>query len=137
MLTASHNGRWVVRFTDGEAFMEGLQALPLDAAFLVAGVGMLRDVRLAYWTGERYETTALEEPVELLSLQGNIGRSDERRIVHCHVTVGRRDTTTRGGHLVSATVHNTVELFARETPGIALDRKEEPTGLVGLYPRAT
>lgn len=134
MLKATRNGQWVVRLVDGEDLPAILAALPIDAGILVAGVGMLRDVELAYWNGEAYEPHRIEQPVELVSAQGNFARSDDGRVAHCHLCVARRDGSTFGGHLVAATVHNTVELFLQETEGITLRRTPEPSGLLGLTP---
>ncbi|UCF09502.1 MAG: DUF296 domain-containing protein [Candidatus Bipolaricaulota bacterium] len=134
MLNATHNGHWVVRLVDGEDLAASLAALPIEAAILVAGVGMLRDVRLAYWNGEEYETFGVDGAVELVSAQGNIARAEDRRVAHCHLCVARRGGTTAGGHLVDATAHNTVELYLRETEGISLRRAPEPSGLLGLTP---
>jgi predicted DNA-binding protein with PD1-like motif len=35
---------------------------------------------------------------------------------------------------MAAVVHNTAELVLAQLPGVRLLRKEEPTGLFGLYP---
>lgn len=137
MLRATHDGQWVVRFADGEDLMSSLLSPPIDAGFLPAGIGMLRDLRLGYWNGKAYETTDVANPVELLAMQGNFGRSESQRVVHRHVAVATRDGTSLEGHLVRARVHNTVEPLASETRGIALHRQQEPTGLARLRPRAT
>ena len=117
--------------------MSSLLSPPIDAGFLPAGIGMLRDLRLGYWNGKAYETTDVANPVELLAMQGNFGHSESQRVVHRHVAVATRDGTSLEGHLVRARVHNTVEPLASETRGIALHRQQEPTGLARLRPRAT
>ncbi|MBN1858608.1 DUF296 domain-containing protein [Candidatus Bipolaricaulota bacterium] len=128
------------RMMDGESFIEQLTSLPLDptpdpdAAVVASGVGMLRDVHIGYWTGDRYKETIFCEPLELLSVQGNIGHDGTKRVVHCHVTLAREDGSVVGGHLLSATVHNTVELHVIPLPGVRMARRREPTGLMALYP---
>ena len=67
-------------------------------------------------------------------MQGNIAMHGSERIVHCHISVARRDGTVAGGHLLAATVTNTAEIALRLPPGITLERREEDTGLLGLYP---
>jgi len=48
--------------------------------------------------------------------------------------VGEKGGKALGGHLLSATVHNTVEAVVLGLSGVRLSRKREPTGLLGLYP---
>ena len=123
----------VVRLLDGEKLPETLSHLPPSAA-VVCGVGMLREVVLGYWEAGKYLEERISEPVELLSLQGNIGEGLEGVVVHLHVVVGEKGGKAMGGHLLSATVHNTVEAVVLGLSGVRLSRKREPTGLLGLYP---
>ncbi len=126
----------LARMMDGEDFMEQLSSLPLDpdAAVLASGVGMLRHVTIGYWTGDRYQETVLAEPMELVSTQGNIGHDGAKRVIHCHVALAKRDGSVIGGHLLAATVHNTVELHVMPLPGVSMVRRREPNGLMALYP---
>ena len=126
----------VVRMTDGEDLLSGLSGLDVGSALILGGVGMVRELRLGYWNGKEYEEHRVDEPAELLTMQGNIAMHGSKRIVHCHVTVARRDGTVTGGHLLAAKVANTAEIGLRLPPGITLERREEESGLVGLYPRA-
>ena len=137
MIKAKSGEFWVIRFQDGEKLPQGLADLGFKSAALLGAVGMLRDLVLAYWDGEKYVEEPVDEPVELLSFQGNIGEKDGEIVVHAHVVGGKRGGAAVGGHLLSATVHNTVELIVRELPGVRLLRKPEPSGLAGLYPENT
>ncbi len=130
MLKAQSGAHLVVRLEDGEELPQVLRDLGTQGV-VVCGVGMLRDVVFGFWDGKGYREEKLAEPVELLSLQGNIG---EGGVVHLHVVVGKEGGEARGGHLLSATVCNTVELLVAGVPGVRLRRRPEPTGLLGLYP---
>lgn len=56
-------------------------------------------------TGGFDEIPFHEDQVELLSMMGEITRWDDGSPrVHAHVVVGRRDGTTRGGHLLRGVV---------------------------------
>lgn len=123
----------MVRLQDGERLPEALRELGAFGV-VVCGVGMLRDVVFGFWDGKGYREERIAEPVELLSLQGNIGEGPEGVVVHLHVVVGREGGEALGGHLLSATVHNTAELAVLGLPGVRLLRRPEPTGLLGLYP---
>ncbi|GAB4308180.1 MAG: hypothetical protein Kow0097_08640 [Candidatus Bipolaricaulota bacterium] len=126
----------VVRCQDGE----GLPAVLLDPAWgslgLVAGIGMLRDLVLGYWDGTQYVEERIPEPVELLSLQGNLGDEAGKPVLHAHVVAGRKGGEAIGGHLLSATVHNTAEIVFLRLPGVRLVRRRDPGGLLGLYPES-
>ncbi|MFH1609494.1 MAG: DUF296 domain-containing protein [Candidatus Bipolaricaulota bacterium] len=127
----------VVRLEDGEKIPDVVIGLGLKSAGLIAGIGMLRDLVLGYWDGEKYVEERVGEPVELLALQGNIGDQDGKPVVHAHVVAGHRDGQAVGGHLLAATVHNTVELILLPLPGVRMARRRDATGLLGLYPEAS
>ena len=121
---------------DGEDLVAELLSISVEGAVILGGIGMVRDARLAYWNGSEYEEHAVTEPTELLSMQGNIALREGERMVHCHLTVARRDGSVTGGHLISATVANTAEIVLGLPSGIVLERRRDANGLVGLYPRS-
>lgn len=133
MLKAKGGGFWMVRLQDGEKLPEALREVAVPAGIL-AGVGMLREVVLGYWEAGRYLEERIIEPVELLSLQGNVGEGPEGTVVHVHAVVGKRGGAAFGGHLLSASVHNMAEVVVATLPGVRLRRRPEPSGLLGLYP---
>jgi len=135
MIEARGDREIVLRLVDGEDLLGGLLGLEVDGALILGGIGMVRNAVLGYWNGTAYEEHEIREPAELLSMQGNIARRDEERIVHCHVSVARREGTVAGGHLLAATVANTAEIVLGVPRGIVLERREEPNGVAGLYPR--
>jgi predicted DNA-binding protein with PD1-like motif len=97
---------------------------------------MLRDVELGFWNGSEYEVHAYPGPAELVSLQGNVAVDAQgRRIAHVHLCLSQQDGLVCGGHLISATVHNTLEMGLLPLEGIAMERRFEANGLVGLFPR--
>ena len=135
MIEAGTEREMVVRRVDGEDLVVGLTELPIESGIVVCGIGMLREIELGYWTGERYEKHRFEPPVELVSLQGTVARFGDERVVHLHACVAQRDGSTLGGHLFAGTTHNTAEIALSLPRGIVLERRTEETGLTGLYPR--
>jgi predicted DNA-binding protein with PD1-like motif len=125
----------IVRLKPGEDFFESLSSLHLTAGVLVGGIGMLRDVTLAFWTGKEYKEHKVSGPAELLSLQGNFSLREGKSHIHCHAILGLEDGSTVGGHLSKATVHETNEIYIKKLSGIVMERKKEPSGLWGLYPQ--
>ena len=135
MIEAESESEMVVRMADGEDLIAELTNLPVESAIVVCGIGMLREIELGYWNGDRYEKHWFDPPVELVSLQGNVARFGDERVVHLHACVAQRDGSTLGGHLFAGTVHNTAEIALSLPKGIVLERRMEETGLTGLYPR--
>ena len=134
-MIAQSNNELVLRLKDGEDLVPALIGLGVPSGIILNGVGMLRDLELGYWNGEEYELESVEEPVELLSLQGNLARGEDGQIaLHCHATVAKRGGAALGGHILQATVHNTAEIYIHKLSGIELKRKVEESGLAGLYP---
>ncbi len=139
MIEARTQREWMVRLEDGEDVVGALRRLEEGmSAAILAGIGMLRDAELAYWNGDAYETHEHPNPSELVCLQGNLAiDEDGARVVHAHACLAAPDGTVAGGHLVRATVHNTLELTLLPLADVSLERRREANGLVGLYPRAT
>jgi hypothetical protein len=132
MIKAESGDELIVKLEDGEDLLEKLAELGIDSG-LVWGIGMLRGIRLGYWTGSGYEEHRVEEPAELLSLQCNLSRKDGKPFPHCHAVLSRQDGAVAGGHLLGATVHNVNELYIKKLSGIVLERRQEPSGLFGLH----
>ena len=91
------------------------------------GIGALQDIKLGYFDREKndYRSRYFAECYELLSLHGNFSIVNGQTFPHTHVVLANSDYQTIGGHLFSATVAITVELFLFPID-IALLRKPHP-----------
>jgi uncharacterized protein len=73
-----------------------------------------------------YRPIEIDQQCEALSLVGDIATGDDGKpSLHLHAVVGLSDGTTRGGHLLKATVRPTLEVTIVETPA-HLRRKKRP-----------
>lgn len=73
--------------------------------------------------------TPKKEPLELLSLAGNIARKDGEVSIHCHVTVssGLDDGGAYGGHLIEGClVFSYCEVVIAEITGLKMKRNIDP-----------
>jgi predicted DNA-binding protein with PD1-like motif len=98
----------------------------------VRAIGALQRARLAFYdqASQTYREFAVDDPVELLALVGNISRRDGATAVHAHATLGRPDGTCVGGHVVSGCTIFACELVLQELVGDPLERERDPqTGL--------
>lgn len=101
-------------------------------------IGAFRSATLAYFDWERkdYVEIPVDEQVEVLVLTGDIAWHEGRATVHAHVVVGRRDGSTRGGHLLRGHVRPTLEIMLRT--GGALHKRPDPaSGLALIAPDGT
>jgi predicted DNA-binding protein with PD1-like motif len=127
---------YAVIFEAGEDPVAGLTRFAtqekLDASGFTA-IGAFSEATLGYFDWERkdYERIAVDEQVEVLSFIGDISLEDGKPKVHVHAVLGRRDGSTRGGHLLAARVRPTLEVIVTESPGY-LKREHDPASGLGL-----
>jgi predicted DNA-binding protein with PD1-like motif len=70
----------------------------------MTAIGAFSGASLGYFDIEKkeYEKILVGEQVEVLSLIGDIALNGGEPELHAHVVRGRRDGTTKGGHLLEA-----------------------------------
>jgi predicted DNA-binding protein with PD1-like motif len=127
----------VFRLDDGKDVIEGMKQLAKDhqitSGVVIGGIGMLRDFEIGFYSRERmaYVTKRFTEAVELLSFSGNISKRTNESFFHLHVALAKEDTSTIGGHLEKATVHNTLEGVIVKLPKKKLTRNLQ-TGTLSI-----
>jgi len=140
----NENGERVfaVIFDKGEDPVAGLtrfaQEQNLSAASFTA-IGAFSEALLGFfdWEKKDYEHIPVSEQTEVLALVGDIAVEDgNRKKVHAHVVLGRRDGSARGGHLLSAKVRPTLEVILTESPGYLKRVHDRETGLTLIRPGA-
>ncbi len=90
----------------------------LKAASLTA-IGAFERATVGWFNAQTrtYEPIEVEEQCEVLSLIGDVATGDDGKAsLHVHAVLGLRDGSTRGGHLLKATVRPTLEVVVTETP---------------------
>jgi uncharacterized protein len=135
-LIDDHDQRvFAVIFDTGEDPMLGLTRFAEEhnlSASSFTAIGAFSAATLGYFDWERkdYERIPVREQVEVLSLIGDIAAEDgNRKKVHAHVVLGRRDGAACGGHLLAATVRPTLEVILTESPGHLRRRHDPASGL--------
>lgn len=101
------------------------------AASAVSAIGGFNEATLGYFDvdAKRYRQIPVREQVEVLSLLGDVTVEGGDPRLHAHVVLGRRDGSTVGGHLLSATVRPTLEVVIEEAPAHLRRRHDPATGL--------
>ena len=95
------------------------------------GLGAVRFVRLAYFNvdSKEYENHDIAEQLEVTSLIGNVTLKDGRPFLHVHATLGRRDLSTLGGHVMEAEAHSTLEIWMQREQASVPRLPDEESGL--------
>jgi predicted DNA-binding protein with PD1-like motif len=132
---------FVLVFETGDEAMAGLNRFAREEAISAArftAIGAFSHVVLGYfdWQRKEYERIPVEEQVEVLALTGDVALERDEPAVHVHVVVGRRDGSTRGGHLLEGRVRPTLEVMLVEAPTHLRKRVDAESGLALIDPAA-
>ena len=139
MQSAEKSGLIIARLFPGENIFDSLQDIcrkhNVQTAVVVSAVGQIKDFTLGYFDGKQYHNKEFTQTFELLSLSGMISRGDDGKKydVHLHAVVGNEDISASGGHLFWGMAEGTNEIALLKTPIPVKRKKDEGTGLMGLY----
>lgn len=107
---------FLIRIDKGEKVVESLLKFAkeqnINSAW-ISGIGSVSDIVLAYFNAEKkeYSRERIEEPVEIVSLAGNLSLFENKHAVHAHVIVSNAKMDTQAGHLNEAVVSGTCEIL--------------------------
>ena len=126
--------RFFLVFDKGDDVLATLRAFAESHAVRGASfvaLGAFSSATIAYWNPatKEYEKIDVAEQVEVLSLVGNVGVDGAETKIHAHVTLGRRNGSAIGGHLLAATVFPTLEMHLVDYGAAIVRGKDEETGL--------
>ena len=108
-----------VRIDPGEEIHESLQSLAdkvgFDAAAITSGIGRARDSIYGYMDEQGvYQRRSLTPPSELVSLSGNVARTQEgKAFTHLHCCWSDAQNNVHAGHMFQSTVHVVAEIHLR------------------------
>lgn len=132
---------WALVFEPGDEAIGSLTEFAVEhdlRAGSFTAIGAFLSARIAWFNLDtrEYEEIAVGEQVEVLSIVGDLALKDARPFVHAHATLGRRNGSVIGGHLLEATVRPTLELFLHVYPEPLRRVPDEASGLALIDPRA-
>ena len=98
--------------------------LGIDGAVITSGIGRTMNSTFGYMDETfTYHRRVLEQPAELVTLQGNLARhQDGSAFTHLHATFADDDFVTQSGHLFEATVFVVAEIHMRIMSNIIMTR---------------
>lgn len=126
-------GGFLVRLDRGEEVIETLTAFAarrkIASAFL-QGIGAVEKAEIGHFDLARktYRRRAVSPVAEVVGLSGNISILSGRPFIHAHIILAGPDQKVTGGHLFSATVAVTLELYVRVIRGRLVRQHDPKTG---------
>jgi uncharacterized protein len=129
---------WIAVLKAGEEAKQSLLEIARkekieDASFVALGAFAKATVAYFDWQEKKYQDIPVDEQVEVISLIGDIAPDEKGKpSLHAHTVLGRRDGSTRGGHLQEAHVRPTLEITITETPAHLTRRKHPDLGVALL-----
>jgi len=130
-----HSRRIMGRLGHDKDLLEELTAVAAGEGVTlgrVEAIGAVKRARLGYYNQEEreYEFHEVDQPMEIISLLGNVSLKDGKPMVHAHVTLADREGRAFGGHLAPGTVVFACEFVMQALEGAELKRAhDDPTGL--------
>jgi hypothetical protein len=113
---------FILRIDRGEEIANTLKQFCTDQKIslgTVQGIGAVNNVVIGLFETEtkEYHTTILSGDHEITSLLGNITTMDGQPYLHLHATLSDASYHAFGGHLTSAVVSGTCEIFIQIAGG--------------------
>tara|TARA_B100000530_G_scaffold251639_1_gene165782 strand:+ start:230 stop:667 length:438 start_codon:yes stop_codon:yes gene_type:complete len=127
-----------VRLDKGERLHDVIRSLSdngISTAALTSGIGRVRETEIGFLDSDGiYQKMKIEEPMELLSMQGNLAPGPDGPFTHIHIVASDDNHVVRGGHLFEATVEVTAEIHMRilDEDDATMVREATESDFVGL-----
>ena len=121
----SHGADLLAELTD-ICLREGIRLGRIEA------FGAVQKATLGFYDqGTRtYQSFALDRPLEITKLIGNISLKEGKSMVHAHITLADADGSAYGGHLMPGTIIFACEFVLQAFEGALFNREfDEDTGL--------
>jgi predicted DNA-binding protein with PD1-like motif len=134
---------YVLVLHEGDEVATGLARFAREQAIANAhfvAIGAVRAPQVAWFDPSRgeYRSIARQDQMEVLTLSGDVALgTDGQPVVHAHVVLGDHDGSAWGGHLLSATVSPTLEVYVTSFPTPLHKRLDPATKLQLIDPSIT
>ena len=129
------DNRYVVVLKKGEEIVASLKVFCEQEKIFngfFSAIGAVDEAQLAHYSvkEKKYSRFELKEPLEMVSLLGNVFLGPENElIIHAHASFSRPDGEMKGGHLVEARISGTGEIIFLPLPLNLKKSQDDKTGL--------
>lgn len=125
---------YLVRIDRGEDVIASLNKICSEKGIRLGkiyGIGAADDIVLGVYNvkEKKYYTKRFTGEHEITSLLGNVTQLNNNTCLHIHATIADKDFNTNGGHLESAVVSGTCEIFIEKVNAYIDKVKDDVTGL--------
>jgi len=130
------NNGYIIRLEKDEKIIETLTGFlkkkKIKSGYF-SGIGAVSKSEIAHFSLDRkeYSYKALNGPLEITSLLGNIATSGSQVIIHAHITLSDSKMNVYGGHLKEAAIGATCEIILKKN-NKNLNRKLDKTTNLNL-----
>jgi len=128
------NNKILVRLEKGEEIVESIRTLANKEQIklgTITGIGAVNKATIGLFEVDTkvYNTIDLEEDMEIVSLGGNITEKDGEVYIHLHIAISNSTYNVKAGHLNSAIISATGEIFIDIIEGSVGRRFDKEAGL--------
>lgn len=126
--------KYVIRLDRGDEIVESIKNLCKKEDIKgakISGIGAINQVTIGIYELEnkKYHEKEFKEDFEITSLMGNVSTYKGDLTLHLHINLGDRDFNVKGGHLQSAIISVTGEIFLEPIEAILEKEINEDTGI--------
>lgn len=124
----------IIRIEKGEdvipALTRAVESLNIRTAW-IQGIGASSSATFSFFDikTKEYTSKTFDEPLEIVSLLGNLTYVDDKPFWHIHGTFSDKDFRVYAGHVQNLTVGVTLEIFFSKLSLNLTRSKDEETGL--------
>lgn len=128
------NDTYAVRLEVGDEIIKSIAELCKKEGIktaVVRGIGAVNRVDIGYYSTEdmMYHNKVFEHQYEIIDLNGNITVKNDEPYLHLHIALSDENYSFIGGHLNSAVISITGEIFITVADGVIERRINPDTGL--------
>ncbi len=125
---------YVVRLEKDEEIIQSLKNFARENRItggFFFGLGVGKKLNLGYFDAHtrNYKEKEFNDEYEFTSFSGNITKSGDETIIHCHVTITDENFNAFGGHLFKGYVPATLEIIILPLSAALTRRLDKETGL--------
>ncbi len=125
---------YVIRLEKGEPIISRVTEFCEEnniTSGLFHGIGAALSAEIGFYNlaDKEYSWKKINEPMEIVSLTGNISLVEDKPFLHIHIVLSNSDFECFGGHLKDATVGATCEIYLTDSLTKIERKMDEEIGL--------
>ncbi|MBI4452763.1 DNA-binding protein [Candidatus Woesearchaeota archaeon] len=127
-------GTYAIRLEKGEKILNSIKSFCTENKIKCGyffGIGAVGDAELGFYieNKKKYNFELFRQPLEIISLSGNITMLNKDIYVHCHAAFSDANMEAIAGHLKEAIVSATCEIFLVKLDSEVERKYDQETGL--------